>query len=70
MWPYINVGSPQQNSGVFSGNNYQMGWSAHSKENSNMEISGAQGTLIIGNYNYTLDNDVFDVPNTDNDTAI
>lgn len=67
MWPYIVMGSPQQNSGAFFGFNFQNAWSAHQKGVFNIADTGTQWTYNLANVNLISDNDVFDISNTDDD---
>lgn len=70
LWPYIIMGSPQNNSGAFIGFNYQLGWSSHAKSTFNIAMPGSSGNVNLGNSNFISDNDVFDIANQDDDVNL
>lgn len=62
----INVGSLQNDSGVFIGQNNQPGWDSHQKQNSANLMYGFFNTYP-GNLNAISDNDAIDSPINDQD---
>lgn len=62
----INIGSVQNNAGVFTGENQQFGWDTHQKQSSNAFLVGTFNTAPY-NMNIITDNDVFDTPIGDQD---
>lgn len=58
----IQVNSITNASGIFVGNNTQMNWSSHNKENIGFGTVDGNQNRLKGNHNIVIDPDVIDHP--------